>query len=107
MKTSLGIWAFGNAAIRFNAAGYKPELTGKSTADNVRTAVAGLGDLMEGYEFRYPQELSGSNLRDVQEALDGHGIDCVASGLQLDPRVAKGAFCSPDDGVRAYAALGA
>ena len=31
MKTSLGIWAFGNMATRFNAGGYKPELTGIST----------------------------------------------------------------------------
>jgi xylose isomerase len=103
MKTSLGIWAFGNMATRFNAAGYKPELTGKSTADKVRTAVAGLGDLIDDYEFHYPQELSGSNLREVQEALDGHGIYCVASGLHLDPRFAKGAFCSPDDGIRSEA----
>ena len=33
MKTSLGIWAFGNMATRFNAGGYKPELSGVSTAD--------------------------------------------------------------------------
>jgi xylose isomerase len=103
MKTSLGIWAFGNMATRFNAAGYKPELTGKSTADKVRTAVAGLGDLVDDYEFHYPHELSGKNLREVQEALDGHGIYCVASGLHLDPRFAKGAFCSPDDTTRAEA----
>jgi hypothetical protein len=43
MKTSPGIWAFGNMATRFNAAGYKLELTGTSTADKVRTAVASLG----------------------------------------------------------------
>jgi xylose isomerase len=87
-------------ATRFNAAGYKPELTGKSTADKVRTAVEGLGDLMDDYEFHYPQELAAANLRDVQEALDGHGIYCVASGLHLDPRFGKGAFCSPDDVTR-------
>ena len=29
MKTSLGIWAFGNMATRFNAGGYKPELAGR------------------------------------------------------------------------------
>ena len=103
MKTSLGIWAFGNMATRFNAAGYKPELTGKSTADKVRTAVAGLGDLMDDYEFHFPQELSAANLEEVQEALDGHGIYCVASGLHLDPRFGKGAFCSPDDATRAEA----
>ena len=100
MKTSLGIWAFGNMATRFNAAGYKPELTGKSTADKVRTAVEGLGDLIDDYEFHYPQELAPANLDEVRDALDGHGIYCVASGLHLDPRFGKGAFCSPDDATR-------
>ena len=45
-------------ATRFNPGGYKPELAGVSTAEKVRTAVAGLGDLMDDYEFHYPQELS-------------------------------------------------
>jgi xylose isomerase len=103
MKTSLGIWAFGNMATRFNAAGYKPELTGKSTADKVRTAVDGLGDLIDDYEFHYPQELSPDNLDEVREALGGHGIYCIASGLHLDPRFGKGAFVSPDDGTRGEA----
>ena len=31
MKTSLGIWAFGGMATRFNPGGYKPELAGIST----------------------------------------------------------------------------
>ena len=103
MKTSLGIWAFGAMATRFNPGGYKPELSGVSTVDKVRTAVEGLGDLMDDYEFHYPQELSFENLEAVQAALDGHGIYCVASGLHLDPRFGKGAFCSPDDAVRAEA----
>jgi xylose isomerase len=100
MKTSLGIWAFGNMATRFNPAGYKPELSGRSTADKVRTAVEGLGDLIDDYEFHYPQELSPDNLDEVRGALDGHGIYCVASGLHLDPRFGKGGFCSPDDATR-------
>jgi xylose isomerase len=103
MKTSLGIWAFGGMATRFNPGGYKPELAGASTASKVRTAVEGLGDLMDDYEFHYPQELSADNLDEVRDALDGHGIYCVASGLHLDPRFGKGAFCSPDDATRAEA----
>src|SRR6478752_2051843 len=105
MKTSLGIWAFGSMATRFNPAGYKPELSGLPTAAKVRTAVEGLGDLVDDYEFHYPQELSRDNLEEVQEALGGHGIYCLASGLHLDPRFAKGGFSSPDDATRA-AALG-
>src|SRR6266487_200959 len=103
MKTSLGIWAFGGMATRFNPGGYKPELAGVSTADKIRTAVGGLGDLIDDYEFHYPQELSRENLEDVRDALDGHGIYCIASGLHLDPRFGKGGFCSPDDATRAEA----
>jgi len=103
MKTSLGIWAFGNMATRFNAGGYKPELTAASTAEKVRTAVQGLGGLVDDYEFHYPQELSDGNLDDVREALEGHGIYCIASGLHLDARFGRGGFCSPDDATRGEA----
>jgi hypothetical protein len=37
MKTSLGIWAFGTMATRFNPGGYKPDLAGAPTASKVRT----------------------------------------------------------------------
>ncbi len=103
MKTSLGIWAFGSMATRFNPGGYKPELAGASTVDRVRTAVDGLGDLIDDYEFHYPQELSRDNLDEVVAALDGHGVYCIASGLHLDPRFGKGGFCSPDDATRGEA----
>jgi len=103
MKTSLGIWAFGSMVTRFNPGGYKPELSGKSTSDKILTAVAGLGDLIDDYEFHYPQELAPGNLDEVREALGGHGIYCVCSGLHLDPRFGKGGFSSPDDSTRAEA----
>src|SRR5262249_12997270 len=100
MKTSLGIWAFGSMATRFNPGGYKPELAGESTAQRVRTAVAGLGDLIDDYEFHYPQELNRDNLDEVRAALDGHGIYAVATGTPLNPRYGKGGLSSPDDDVR-------
>jgi xylose isomerase len=103
MKTSLGIWAFGSMATRFNPGGYKPELNGISTVQKVRTAVEGLGDLIDDYEFHYPQELSSDNLDDVRDALDGHGIYCVAGGLHLDSRFGKGGFTSTDDATREQA----
>ena len=71
-----------------------------STVEKVRTAVDGLGELIDDYEFHYPQELSRENLDAVRDALDGHGIYCIASGLHLDPQFGKGAFCSPDDATR-------
>jgi xylose isomerase len=100
VKTSLGIWAFGAMATRFNPGGYKPELAGASTADRVRTAVEGLGDLMDDYEFHFPQELSPANLDAVRDALDGHGIYAIATGTHLNPRYGKGGLSSPDDAVR-------
>jgi xylose isomerase len=103
MQTSLGIWAFGAMATRFNPGGYKPELAGASTESKVRTAVAGLAELIDDYEFHYPQELSRDNLDVVREALDGHGIYCVASGLHLDPRFGRGGLSSSDDATRAEA----
>src|ERR1700758_5525558 len=103
MKTSLGIWAFGGMATRFNPGGYKPELAGIATAVKLRTAVEGLGGLVDDYEFHYPQELSPANLDEVREALAGHGIYCVCSGLHLDARFGKGGLSSPDDAIRAEA----
>src|SRR5579875_687045 len=100
MKTSLGIWAFGAMATRFNPGGYKPGLVGASTADKVRTAVAGLGDLMDDYEFHYPQELSHDNLDEVRDALDGHGIYAIATGTHLNPRYGKGGLTSTDESTR-------
>ena len=103
MKTSLGIWALGPMITRFVPGGYQPEHASDSTVDKVRRAVEGLGNLMDDYEFHYPQELSQDNLDEVREALDGHGIYCLATGLHLDPRFGKGGLSSPDDGVRAEA----
>jgi xylose isomerase len=103
MKTSLGIWAFGPMVTRFVPVGYKPEHAGETTAQRVRRAVEGLGDLMDGYEFHYPNELSADNLDEVRDALDGHDVYCVASGLHLDPIFGKGGLVSPDEKVRAEA----
>ena len=100
MKTSLGIWAFGSMATRFVPAGYKPELAGTTTVERVRHAVAGLEGLIDDYEFHYPQELSPENLDAVRDALDGHGIYTVCTGLHLDPRFGKGGLVSPDRATR-------
>src|SRR5688572_20074253 len=90
-------------ATRFNPSGYKPELVGASTAQKVRTAVGGLGDQIDDYEFHYPQELAHENLDEVREALDGHGIYAIATGTHLNPRFGRGGISSPDDDVRSAA----
>jgi xylose isomerase len=103
MKTSLGIWALGPMVTRFVPGGYKPQRLGETTAARVREAVDGLGDLIDGYEFHYPQELSEDNLDEVRNALDGHDVYCLASGMHLDSRFGRGGLVSPDAATRAEA----
>ena len=100
LKTSLGIWALGPMVTRFVPGGYQPQHAGEPTADKVRRAVEGLGDLMDDYEFHYPGELNRDNLDDVRQALDGHGIYCLCSGLHVDERFGRGGLSSLDDKVR-------
>jgi xylose isomerase len=90
-------------ATRFNPGGYKRELAAESTVQRVRRAVEGLGDAIDGYEFHYPQELSEENLDEMREALAGHDVYCVATGLHLDPRFGRGGLTSPDPETRAEA----
>jgi xylose isomerase len=100
MKTSLGIWAFGSMATRFVPGGYQPQWTSESTAEKVARAVAGLDELIDGYEFHYPNELSADNLDAVRGELGDHDIYCIATGLHLDPMFGKGGLSSPTDATR-------
>ena len=100
MKTSLGIWAMGAMVTRFVPGGYKPQDADMTTVEKVRRAVEGLGDLIDDYEFHYPQELSENNLDAVRDALDGHGVYCMATGLHLDPMFGRGGLSALDDKVR-------
>jgi len=103
VKTSLGIWAFGSMVTRFVPGGDKPEWADESTVARVRRAVEGLGDLIDGYEFHYPQELNEDTLDEVTDALDGHDVYCMATGLHLDPMFGRGGLVSPDPKIRAEA----
>jgi xylose isomerase len=102
MKTSLGIWALGPMITRFVPGGYQPshDYHAEPVAEKVHRAVEGLDELMDGYEFHYPNELSHENLHDVQAALAGHDIYCIATGLHLDPRFGRGGLVNPDPEVR-------
>jgi len=100
LKTSLGIWAFGPMITRFVPGGYQPQWTSENIVDKVKRAVAGLGDLIDDYEFHYPQEINENNAEAIKAALGGHGIYCVATGLHLDPMFGRGGLCSPDASVR-------
>ncbi len=102
MRTSLGIWALGPMVTRFVPGGYQPShaYEVEPVPEKVARAVAGLEGLIDGYEFHYPQELSEENLDEVMEALAGHEVACIATGLHLDPRFGRGGMSSPDPGVR-------
>jgi xylose isomerase len=100
LKTSLGIWALGPMITRFVPVGYQPQWTSENTVDKVKRAVAGLGDLIDDYEFHYPNEINEENAAAIKAALGGHGIYCVATGLHLDPLFGRGGLCSPDATVR-------
>ncbi len=104
MKTSLGIWALGSMITRFVPGGYQPERAGETTVQRVRRAVEGLGELIDGYEFHYPQELNEQNVDEIRDALGPeHDIYCLAGGLHLDPRFGRGGLVNPDPAVRAEA----
>jgi xylose isomerase len=100
LKTSLGIWALGPMITRFVPIGYQPQWTNENVVDKVKRAVAGLGDLIDDYEFHYPQEINEDNAAAIKAALGEHGIYCVATGLHLDPMFGRGGLCSPDGSVR-------
>src|SRR3954471_18702067 len=96
MRMSLGIWAMGSMVTRFVPGGYQPQWAGEPVAEKVRRAVDGLGDLIDGYEFHYPQELSSENLDDGRAVLGHHDIYCIAPGPHLDPQSARGGLVSPE-----------
>jgi len=100
LKTSLGIWALGPMITRFVPVGYQPQWTSENVVDKVKRAVAGLGDLIDDYEFHYPYEINEENAEAIKTALGAHGIYCVATGLHLDPLFGRGGLCSPDASVR-------
>ena len=103
MKTSLGIWALGPMVTRFVPMGYQPEHAGGTTAERVKRAVDGLGDLIDGYEFHYPNELDESSADEIRTTLGDHDVYALASGLHLDPRFGRGGLVSPDAETRAEA----
>jgi xylose isomerase len=100
LKTSLGIWALGPMVTRFVPHGYQPDKWDEPMPAKIRRAVEGLGDLIDGYEFHYPGELNEDTLDEVRDALGGHDIYCIASGLHVDERFGKGGLTSPDEKVR-------
>jgi xylose isomerase len=100
IKNSVGIWAFGANATRFMPAGYHPGEGREGMVEKVERVVAGLGDLVDGYEFHYPGEVDEKNVERIQTALGGADLYAVALGLFSDPKYALGSFINPDPKLR-------
>src|SRR5258708_17077536 len=75
---------------RFVPVGYQPQWTNEPIVDKVKRAVAGLGDLIDDYEFHYPYEINEDNVEAVKGALGGDRLFSVAPALHPHPK-----FCPP------------
>lgn len=100
LKNSVGIWAFGSNATRFVPGGYHPKEGAESMEQRTERAVAGLRDLVDGFEYHYPGEINEENLARIQRILGDKDIYCVALGLFSDPTYALGSFINPDRALR-------
>ena len=79
-RRPLGIWALGPMVTRFVPGRLPAPRAGRATADRVRRAIEGLGDLIDGYEFHYPQELDRGEPRRDPRPLDEARLYCLAGG---------------------------
>jgi xylose isomerase len=100
VKNSVGIWSFGANATRFMPSGYHPEAGREDMPAKVRRVVAGLGELVDGYEFHYPGEVNEDNIEKIKKALGPADLYCVALGIFNDPKYALGSFINPDKKLR-------
>lgn len=100
VKNSVGIWSFGANATRFMPSGYHPEAGREDMLAKVRRVVAGLGELVDGYEFHYPGEVNEDNIDKIKKTLSPADIYCVALGIFNDPKYALGSFINPDKKLR-------
>jgi xylose isomerase len=97
LKNSVGIWMFGINPTRFMADGYHPEYVHESSADKTQRALEGLGDLVDGFEYHYPNEIHEDNYLQIKKALGkDKDIYCIALGTFCMPQYAKGGFINPD-----------
>lgn len=99
-KNSVGIWAFGPNATRFMPTGYHPEAARESIEDRVKRAVDGLGDLVDGFELHYPNEINEENAERILKILGDKDVYCIPLGTFCDPKFAKGSFINPDENLR-------
>jgi xylose isomerase len=100
VKNSVGIWSFGANATRFVPGGYHPAEGKEDMPAKVRRVVAGLGELVDGYEFHYPGEVNEDNVEKVKKALGKSDLYAIALGIFNNPKFALGSFINPDKKLR-------
>jgi len=100
LKNSVGIWAFGPNATRFMPEGYHPEAHKESIVERTKRALDGLKDLVDGFEYHYPNELNEENVNQIQKVLGEKDIYILALGTFSNPKFRLGAFVNPDPKLR-------
>jgi xylose isomerase len=100
VKNSVGIWAFGGNATRFMPGGYQPEAGKETMFQRTERAVAGLSDIVDGFEYHYPGEVNEKTLGRIQALLGSCDIHCIALGLFSDPKYSHGSFINPSLKIR-------
>lgn len=100
LKNSVGIWAFGPNATRFMPDGYHPEAKSESMVERTKRAVDGLGDLVDGFEYHYPNEFNEDNAEKIRKALGEKDVYILALGTFSDPKFRLGAFVNPNPRLR-------
>lgn len=100
LKNSVGIWAFGPNATRFMPEGYHPEAHKESIVERTKRALDGLKELVDGFEYHYPNELNEENVNQIQKVLGEKDIYILALGTFSNPKFRLGAFVNPDPKLR-------
>lgn len=100
LKNSLGIWMAGKNPTRFMADGYHAEVADEPMPEKYTRMAKGLGDLLDGFEGHYPQEINEDIERDVLQAVGDKDIYAVALGTFSIPEFKMGCFMNPDPGLR-------
>jgi xylose isomerase len=96
IKNSIGIWAFGPNATRFVPGGYHFETRGEDMVSRTKRVVDACGSFIDSYEFHYPGEVNEDNYDDIQKALGGKELYCVAVGFHCMDQFIQGSFINPD-----------
>jgi len=100
LKNSLGIWMAGKTPTRFMADGYHSEVADEPMPERYARMANGLGDLLDGFEGHYPQEINEEIEKEVLQAIGKKDIYAVALGTFCMPELKMGCFMNPDPGLR-------